>query len=29
MRLKEVDHPSIIRLYETYIDENYLFYVTE
>ena len=29
MHLKEVDHPSIIRLYETYVDEKYLYYVTE
>ena len=28
-RLQEVDHPSIIRLYETYEDENNLYYVTE
>lgn len=27
--LKELDHPDIIRLYEWFEDEEYLFFVTE
>lgn len=27
--LKSVDHPNIIQFYETYVDENYVHFVTE